>query len=333
MSEVRSWHLVSPEGAPRASAVVVPAWGANVVAAVVQHPELAWPTPLLESVDIATVALKPTSYGIPVLSPTPGRVGSNENGVFHYKGGRYRTVTRHGFLRQHAWEVADSAPGRITCRLQVRPSNEREAFPFHLDVRYDIELVPAGVRCMIRFDNTGDRTQPVDMGWHPYIHRGGACRVLIPAASRWEPDHEEEPTPTGRIVPVEPHQDFRAGRVIPETEHWDETLTGIPESDEVSCWTEETSTVRTKSGGSASATVRRRVTFRARNGAGGVRGIRHVQLFTPPSRAALCIEPFSAAPNAVNLVARQVPGVEIGEIEPGAHVVYEMTLAADITLG
>src|SRR4051812_9289378 len=75
-AEVRSWHLIrEDEETGTTSAVVVPSWGANVLALALQHPDLTWPIQLLESVDLATIALKPTSYGVPLLAPTPGRVG------------------------------------------------------------------------------------------------------------------------------------------------------------------------------------------------------------------------------------------------------------------
>ena len=56
-------------------AVVAPAWGAAVVALSVQETDWSWPVPVLEAVDLATMAAKPTSYGIPLLAPVPGRTG------------------------------------------------------------------------------------------------------------------------------------------------------------------------------------------------------------------------------------------------------------------
>jgi galactose mutarotase-like enzyme len=330
---VSAWHLLRREAGHAASAIVVPAWGANVVAGAVHHAELLWPTPLLESVDLATVALKPTSYGIPLLAPTPGGVGPNQSGVFQYKGQSYRIAARHGFLRQRAWNVAESSPDALSCQLDVDPSSAGPGgFPFALKVRYDVQLLPNGLRLRIRFENVGDQTQPVDIGWHPYIYRGGACRVQIPAAERWELDREDEPTPTGTILTLGVSDDFRAARTIPVGEHWDETFTTLPESPALSCWTEESAPVLTKSGGTAMARVRRAVTFRTRAGESGLLPLRHLQLYTPPSRGAICIEPLSAPPDAINLVARRHPRATVGELAPGAHAVYEMTLTADVTL-
>src|SRR5262245_44491071 len=50
-AEVRSWHLVREEReSGTTSAIVVPSWGANVLAVALHHPELAWPIQLLESI-------------------------------------------------------------------------------------------------------------------------------------------------------------------------------------------------------------------------------------------------------------------------------------------
>lgn len=88
------------------SAVVAPEWGANVVGLTFQAHDWAGPIPILEAVDIATIAAKPTSYGVPILAPTPGRVGRNQNGRFRYQGKDYCiSPTRHGFLRNLPWWI------------------------------------------------------------------------------------------------------------------------------------------------------------------------------------------------------------------------------------
>src|SRR5262245_7782171 len=145
-SELRSWHLLDEGNNGVTSAVLVPGWGASVVAASFQHPDLAWPVPLLEPVDLSALALKPTSYGVPLLVPTPGRVsGSAKNGTFEYEGRTYEpTTARHGFLRNRAWEVVDAARTRLRCVLDVvpDPAAPKSAFPFEFKARYDVELVP-----------------------------------------------------------------------------------------------------------------------------------------------------------------------------------------------
>jgi galactose mutarotase-like enzyme len=331
--EVRSWHLVERGEAGASSAVVVPSWGANVIASSVQHPDLAWPLPLLESVDLATVALKPTSYGVPLLAPTPGGVGPDQSGVFSYKGRTYRVPRRHGFLRNRSWEVAESSPSAITCLLNVESASHAsdEYFRFAYQARYEVHAIESGFRCALRIENTGSETQPIDLGWHPYFHRSGICTVQIPGAARWEMTGDGDPMPTGKILPIGGNDDFRKGRVVQTSEHWDDTFTDLPEQEALTCWMEESVPVLTKAGSRAVARVRRAVTFRTQAG-GEVRPMRHVQLYTPPSRPAICIEPLSAPPDAINLLSRQHPRADVTELAPGAHARFEATFTATINL-
>src|SRR5688500_16955866 len=142
-AEVHSWHLVREDGEQgTTSAVLAPSWGANVLAVALQHPDLAWPIQLLESIDLATIALKPTSYGVPLLAPTPGRIGGQEPG-FVYEGRRYAAIPpRHGFLRNRVWETTSSSPDAVVCALDVDAGSTPEgAFPFEFKARYEVQLV------------------------------------------------------------------------------------------------------------------------------------------------------------------------------------------------
>jgi aldose 1-epimerase len=291
--------------------------------------------PLIEPADLATLALKPTSYGIPLLAPTPGRIaGPDGSGRFVYRGASYEALfARHGFFRNRSWEVAESTPDSIACTLSVRPDspNGDTLFPFELEARYDVELGTRGLLCRLTVVNTGSRIQPFAAGWHPYLHRTGACTVSIPAAKRWELNGDAEPVPTGALVAVSGRDDFRAPRLLAVDEHLDETLTDLP-SGPVECWMEEVVPVLTSAGTAAQARVRRTVSFTTAATESGPLPMRHVQFFTPPSRNALCIEPFSAPPDALNLHARQVPHADLTELAPGQEAVYEMELGIEITL-
>ncbi len=70
-------------------AVVVPCFGAAVTAFSFQASTWAWPLPVIEAVDCASLLMRPTSYGMPILGPTPGRVGVNQGGRFGYRGKEY----------------------------------------------------------------------------------------------------------------------------------------------------------------------------------------------------------------------------------------------------
>jgi len=313
----------------RTTVIVAPQWGANVIGFAYQQKDWAWPIPILEAVDPATIAMKPTSYGMPILAPTPGRVGRNQSGVFTYRGRRYNVKpARHGFLRNLLWAVAEQDETSVSCVVDVNPPvvpAEGEAFPFDFRAVYDVEVGPGALSCKLRLINTGQSTQPLNVGWHPYLHSTGPCTVRIPARSRWELDGEQEPTPTGEIREVAGPDDFRDGRSLGPNEHWDDVFTDLSsEEGHVSCWLEGDAAVLAKDG--------KQLTYRVRRGinmdtpSGRVRPLRNVQLFTPQGRQAISLEPLSAPPNALNLLAEGHERADVCEVEPGEEVVFELTV-------
>lgn len=311
------------------AAVVAPGWGANVVALCFQAADWAWPAPILEAVDIAAIAQKPPSYGMPILAPTPGRVGRNQSGDFTYRGREYRLRPgRHGFLRSLAWEVTDRSADALTCEVEVVAARTlaEHGFPFHFKAEHRIELGPGRLRSRVRVTNTGDTVQPIAVGWHPYLHRAGACRVRIPAAGRWQLNDQPEPTPTGQILAVEGRDDFRLGRVVPPEEAWDDLFTDLAAEDgATTCWVEQESSVLFSDGSERALTLRRWVRL-AQSEEAGACPIPHLQLFTPKGRAAISLEPLSAPPDALNLLANGHPRAGVCECLPGASAAFEVVL-------
>ncbi len=326
-------HLLthrSETGVTRAA--VAPAWGAAVVALTVQQTDWSWPVPVLEAVDPATLAVKPTSYGIPLLAPTPGRTGRDQSGRCTYGGEEYRLVPpRHGFLRDLEWQVDRRSAEAIVCAVEVRPDGPgpgRHGFPFQFRAEHEVRLTEGELRSTVRLTNTGDRVQPLNVGWHPYLHRAGECTVRVPAAGRWQLDGRPEPIPTGRVVAVTGADDFRAGRPLRPDERWDDVFTDLgPDHGIVECWIEERTALATRSG-MAGFRLRRFVRFAA-DGDGERRPVRHVQLYTPPGRPALAIEPLSAPPDGLNLLAAGNPRADVCELEPGASAAFEIAVGLE----
>jgi aldose 1-epimerase len=328
-TEIESWHLFREDDAGTTSAVLVPTWGANLIALSFQPRELAEPISLFEPADLATIARKPTSWGNPLMAPTPGRVSGDEAG-FTYGGRRYRVVpVRHGFVRDRAWKTVEATTDRVVCALDVAPRDAADGtFPYRFECRYEVELIPGGACCTFTIESRSDRTQPLHMGWHPYLHRPQSGSLHVPASRYWELNQDGEPTPTGRILPVE--KPFDPPRPLGWDEHWDACLTGLPEGN-VSCWTEENARFRAQAGGDAEATVRRVLSFSTTTD-GERQGLRHVQLFTPPGRHAVCIEPMSSPPDAVNLKIADHRNVDLCELPHGAIVKFKLLFRIDHSL-
>jgi len=315
------------------SAMVAPAWGANVLGLSFQVHDWAWPMPILEAVDVAAIAAKPTSYGVPILAPTPGRVGRSQSGLFRYAGKDYSiSPTRHGFLRNMPWRVTRHSASQMRCVADVGtdPSTASDVFPFRFHTEYDLEVGERTLRCRLRIQSTADYAQPIDVGWHPYLHRSRECTVRLPAGGRWELDNEPEATPTGRVLPVEGRDDFREGRLIDTSEHWDDIFTDLTyERGEALCWAEERTQILLKSGRTMPTVIRRCLTLRTGDEPDGSRRIENVQLYTPPGRNAITIEPLSATPNAINLVDQGCRHAGICDLESGQVIIHEIVLGIE----
>lgn len=316
-------------------AIVIPSWGANIVAYSFQEHGWTCPISVLEKVDMFALTLKPTSYGVPILAPTPGRVGRNQSGLFEYEGVEYRvSPSRHGFLRDVPWEVSRYSAEELTCETSFSDKNHREphmSFPYDFCATYEIRVLDQSLDLKLVLLNTGECVQPLNAGWHPYLQRSSHCRVCIPASERWELDGNPEPVPTGRILDVSGNDDFRRGRWLSADEHWDDIFTGLKgEQGSVSCWVEEDTMVRVGHKRSAPVRVRRSVNF-VYEDANAFRGIPNVQLYTPPGREAISIEPISSPPNAINLLSTGHEKAHVCEVAPGENVTFGITISLAVS--
>src|SRR4029077_3097168 len=98
---------------------------------------------------------------------------------------------------------------------------------------------------------------------------------------------------------------------------------------DVTCWTEENARWPARSGRDVDATIRRALSF-ATTSSGERQPLRHVQLFTPPGRRAICIEPMSAPPDAVNLNSAGHGNVDLCELPHGGIVKYELLFRIEL---
>ena len=200
IASARLYRLQHVAPAGTTLAVVAPEWGANVIGFSFHPVELRWPVPFLEPADIASIAAKPTSYGIPILAPTPGRVGRERGGVFRYEGTEYRLAhEQHGFARHLPWSVVEHTPSAITCALAVHPKDALGSFPFEFDVEHRIVLGDSTARRVARVPKhepprTADQRRlaplPASAAHLPRAHPGVpalAARRSREADPHWRP--------------------------------------------------------------------------------------------------------------------------------------------------
>ncbi|MCL6431348.1 MAG: aldose 1-epimerase [Anaerolineae bacterium] len=300
---------VLEDAAARAAAWVVPDVGFNLCRLSVEpdghEVAIIDPPPIL-----ADLRRDPCSFGMPVLFPFPGRIPGCS---FAFRGHHYRLTPRkgptpagagsaspvciHGLVLDLPWQVtghgADPEEGAI-----VTGHIESEAFPglvgqypsaFRLEMTY--RLRGWMLTAEARVQNVGGEDLPAGYGLHPYLHAPidhessvGGCVIEVPATRRWE---LVEGVPTGRLLPLE--EDVARG-VSLEGRAFDEVYTGLLLSEGVSrCALSDT--------GARLATI-----------VEADRSFRNWVVYTPP-RPAVCLEPWTTIPNALNLTQQ---GIDTG---------------------
>ncbi len=250
----------------------------------------------------------PSRYGTPVLFPFPGRVAG---GRFSFRGRDYDLEKRiangnaiHGFVYDRPWQVVASGPSDeegavLVGRFESQAFRElARQYPsaYRLDLTYRLRAWTLTIEA--RAENVGDLPLPAGYGLHPYLHApidhgesAGGCVIEVPVTRRWQ---LVDMLPTGRIEPVE--EDLAAG-VSLEGRTFDDAYTGVLMSRDGSrCVLGDTE-------------ARLAVVVEADRQFGTW------VVYTPP-RPAVCFEPYTCAPDALNLQSR---GIEAGldVLEPG----------------
>lgn len=202
----------------------------------------------------------------------------------------------HGFLYRTPMELRRRTPGSaaLSCRLPAQPG-----YPWEMEVRLDFEALPDGAGIQVAVTNRSDSAAPLTVGWHPYFSPPGVALdesiLQVPASEYLEVD--ERLRLSGRKPDVEGTAfDFRTARTVGGTQL----------------------DVGLVLGSATPPDHLRGVTLSGPAGSLGLRmgGIfEMVQLFIPPDRGSIAVEPVSAPGQAL-----VVPGLGLKVIEPGEAV-------------
>ena len=145
------------------------------------------------------------SWGCFVMAPWPGRLA---NGRFDWRGRTIqlpRTHGRHaihGLTWNRAWSVIDIAADSATLAIEL----PRDAWPMGGRVRQRMSVSPAGLRLEAEIE--ADDPMPAAIGWHPWFLRRGDPRLRVDAASY---QITKGMIPTGDTAPVDGRTDLRGG--------------------------------------------------------------------------------------------------------------------------
>lgn len=294
------------------SAEVLPGLGFNCFRFQTQTPagsiEWLWSDP-----EFTTGTTRPSRSGIPILFPHPGRIAG---AAFEWEGKQYSLEPMdglgnaiHGFVHTRAWRVVEQEESRVVGQFQPSIDDPSILQQWPADYRLSAEYTIAGSTLRLRFtvENPSKSTLPFSLGAHPYfrVPQGGpsadACLVKMPITERWQ---VENLLPTGKKLPLDDATAYQTGRPFGELQ-LDDPFSGL-----------------VKSGGRYEASVEdpaagNRLTIRWGD------EFREIVAFTPPTRAAICIEPYTAVPDAIHLQQR---GIDAGlrVVQPGES--FEATI-------
>ncbi|MCX7410093.1 MAG: aldose 1-epimerase [Planctomycetales bacterium] len=275
---------------------------------------------VLDSVpDFETGGQRSSGSGIPILFPFPNRIRA---GKFTWEGREFSLPVSdkfgnaiHGLCLDRPWRVIAQGDDFVTGQFQlsVDAPNRRTLWPTDFTIEVDYELLGNRLRANFRVINPSSQPLPWGLGTHPYFKlplattsRVGACLIEVPAAQRWE---LQDCLPTGERRELDEEHDLRFGAYV-DTVQLDDVYTTVQcEGPQFDCL------ILDEEAG-LQITLTSPPIFR------------EIVVFTPPNRAAVCIEPYTCPTDAINL---QAGGIDCGwrTLAPGA----EFHTWLDITAG
>ena len=188
----------------------------------------------------------------------------------------------HGFLYRRGMECVGEDAGldgaRLVLRERIRPGEE-PGYPFALSLRVEYELGRGRAALSFVVRNEGKGRAPFALGWHPYFELGKAADELVleHRGERYLPV-DESLMPLGGLADVAggPY-DFRGGRRV-GAHSLDVALAAPPDG----------RVLLSRPGEAALELHADRELFP------------FTQLFVPPARDSLAVEPISSPTNAFN---------------------------------
>lgn len=244
--------------------------------------------------------------GNPILFPYPGRIRGKtlnwESGSFPLEGDDRRGNAIHGFVHTRPWRVVERMDHRVVGQFQPSADDSTllQCWPADFRITAAYELSDATLTATFTVENPDRVPLPCGLGLHPYfcVPLGGPnadeCRVQLPFSQRWE---LQEMLPTGKTSAVEDPEAYRAGLSFGDMA-FDDVFSGlVHENGLCTC-----RVVAPNSG--------RKLSVEFDDAFG------RCVVFNPPHREAVCIEPYTCIPNAIELSAA---GVETGLriLQPG----------------
>ena len=256
-----------------------------------------------------TGRLRPSGSGIPLLFPFPGRIQGTQlqwqGRAYELPAGDGRGNAIHGFVHGRPWRLLDQGPQQLTAQFQAA-SDAPELLPlwpsdFRLTVVY--RLTGRVLSAEFLVENPGEQPLPFGLGTHPYFRlplgaAGAAddCQIALPVSSQWE---LVDMNATGQRVPLSDAATLQRGARFADLQ-LDCVFSGLQASGQ-RCH------ARIDDPSDESWVC---LDFDA--------AFRECVVYTPGTRQAICIEPYTCVPDCFRL---QPQGIDAGLrlLEPGAE--------------
>jgi len=148
--------------------------------------------------DFLSGEARPSSSGIPILFPFPGRLkGTNltwQNREFTIPQGDGRGNAIHGFVFNRPWRVVDQSESKVSAEFQASAddSNLTVQWPADFKIEATYEIVGTALVGTYRISNPDDHALPFGFGTHPYFRvpvgseDADNCQIVVPYTFEWE---------------------------------------------------------------------------------------------------------------------------------------------------
>lgn len=223
------------------------------------------------------------------LFPFPNRI---RDGKYSFHNTEYQLALNfpqennaiHGLIYDKEFKVVDIEDGEIACTLILEyTAKPAPGYPFTYLIKVIYKLKElTGFDCLVKIANTMDQSIPVAHGWHPYFIGGtGSVNELslqFPGDVQLEVDDRN--IPTGKEAG---YSIFNELKRIGDTQ-LDNCFRLLPQEDRASI------VLKDEKSGFGYCIWQETGKYR----------YNYVQIYTPPDRKSIAIEPMTSAPDAFN---------------------------------
>lgn len=273
--------------------------------------EMLWSHP-----DFASGQERPSSSGIPLLFPFPGRIGGAE---YTFAGKRYqlnegddRGNALHGFVFNRPWRLTKQTDSSVSAEFQLSrdDADSLTMWPSDFKLTCCYKVQESELIFTATYQNVGNEELPCGFGTHAYFRvplgeRGQPEQVVLqaPVSHEWQCEN---------MLPQAPPQELDAVTTLAEGVQLADRQFDTPYSHPQPP-TPSVSELRDP----ASEIILRQTIDRP---------MACYVVYTPPHREAVCIEPYSCIPDPFRLTDEgQDVGLEI--LQPGESRTLTATLA------